>query len=123
MRCRVVPLRAKGLILKRSQLPEPVEGRLVVSDWAPPWSKRWTRKAEFLERRWSMETDAFQPIFDVSLAKVDETGLYLVGHEMGKDESTGQPMEHVQVWWCQPLQPSHWQPAGTSGSEPSPPNV
>ena len=79
---------------------------MVVSDWAPPWSKRWTRKAEFLERRWSIESDAFQPIFDVSLAKVDETGLYLVGHEMGKDESTGQPMEHVQVWWCQPIQPA-----------------
>lgn len=111
MQCRVVPLRANGLILKRSQLSEPVEGRLVVSDWAPPWSKRWTRKAELLERRWSsMEFDALRPIVDVTLAKVDETGLYLVGHEMGKDESTGQETQHVQVWWCQPLQASDWHP-------------
>lgn len=111
MRCRVVPLRAKGLILKRSQLPEPVEGRLVVSDWGPPWGKRWTRKAELLERKWSsMETDALCPIVDVTLAKVDETGVYLVGHEMGKDESTGQETQHVQVWWCQPLQASDWRP-------------
>lgn len=124
MQCRVVPLRANGLILKRSQLPEPVEGRLVVSDWGPPWGKRWTRKAELLERKWSsMETDALQPIVDVTLAKVDETGLYLVGHEMGKNESTEQPMEHVQVWWCQPLQPHDWQPQSEGEAETAPPEV
>lgn len=124
MQCRVVPLRAKGLILKRSQLPEPVEGRLVVSDWGPPWGKRWRRKAELFNGKWGMkDIEVLQVIFDVTLAKVDETGLYLVGSQRSTDEATGQVMEWVQVWWCQPLQPSDWQPAGTSGSEPDPPNV
>lgn len=70
------------------------------------------------------EIDALQSIFDVTLAKVDETGLYLVGREISTDKESGQLMEFVQVWWCQPNQPTgaetgfSGEPAAKKGGAP-----
>jgi hypothetical protein len=104
MKCKVIPLRADGRILTRAELPDPVVGRLEVVDWGPPWGgKRWSRKAEVLGAKYGMGSVAMLlPIFDPVLAKVDETGLYLTGHQFSADAETGHQCEFVQVWWCVP---------------------
>jgi hypothetical protein len=104
MKCNVIPLRANGRILKRAELPEPVEGRLDVSDWGPPWAKRWSRKAEVMGAKYGLgSVSMLLPIFDPVLAKVDETGMYLTGHQFSADAETGHQCEFVQVWWCVPV--------------------
>lgn len=102
--CKVVPLRAHGRVLTRSELPAPVEGRLVLSDWGPPCSKRWKRKAEVVQRLWNMDkVSVMAALLDPVLARVDETGLYLMGQETKLSKEDGAVYEFVQVWHIVPL--------------------
>lgn len=100
MLTKVTKLRDKGRILRRSELAQPVSGRLVVDDWpAPNLSKRWMRRAQLVSTHPTLPYEILQPIFDVQLMRVDESGVYLMGHELSPGED-GSTYEFIQVWQC-----------------------
>lgn len=100
MLTKVTKLRDKGRVLKRSELDQPISGRLVVGDWPTPnLSKRWMRKAEFVSLHPTLPYELIPPIFDVQLMRVDESGLYLMGHELSPGDD-GALYEFIQVWQC-----------------------
>lgn len=100
MLTNVTKLRDRGRVLKRSELAAPVSGRLVVGDWPTPnLSKRWMRRAELVSVHPTLPYEVIQPIFDVQLMRIDETGMYLMGHELAPSED-GSLFEFVQVWRC-----------------------
>lgn len=103
MKVSVTALRHEGRILKNSELPEPIQGELVIGDWPPGTSKgRWMRKAELKANQGAtLAHDALTPIFDPQIMRVDETGMYLQGLQRYPTPDD-RIFEFVQVWRCVP---------------------
>ena len=119
MRCRVTRLRDQGRRLKRSELQPPQEGDLFIFDRPPDEPKGRLRlqaelKAQFYGQ---VKPNVFQPLFDVQVLKIDESGMYVQGVEIHPQEG-GAVVETIQVWQCQPsaaTEPPAANPESTSG--------
>lgn len=119
MRCRVTRLRDHGRCLKRSEIPPPKVGDLRIFDRAPEDEKgRYTRQASLLgELVGQVRPNVFQPIFDVQVLRIDETGMYIQGREIHASDGGRIVTETTQVWLCQPvttapaLPPADWESA------------
>ncbi len=87
-------------MLKRSELPRPIVGRLTVSDWGGPHTanKHNRRLAEIWVKTYSVtDRPSGLGLFDPELIKVDSAGMYLQGCEVDSS-ADGKVFEHVQVW-------------------------
>ena len=105
---QVTPLRARGRVLSRSELPPPTTGSLLIDDFIPAqgFGGRRRLQARLTGHTYGVgEVNLIQPIFDVQLLKADAEGLYLQGAERDTDDTSRALMEHVQVWLCRPVVP------------------
>lgn len=103
MKMMVTQLRERGRVLRRSELPAPIEGNLLIDDFPPHADKdRWKRRARLAatEVYGSVHPNLIQPIFDVQLMKIDEGAMYLQGMERHTDDGGATLIEVVQVWMC-----------------------
>lgn len=101
MKVNLVELRSAGRILKRSELPEPMTGELVIDDWKPEDKTRWKRRARLLGEPWgSTPCQLLSPLFDPQIMRIDESGMYIQGVQR-ESVNDGQTIaEYVQVWLC-----------------------
>lgn len=103
MKMIVTQLRERGRVLRRSELPTPVEGDLLIDDFPPDSGQdRWKRRARLVatELYGSVHPNLIQPIFDVQLMKIDAGAMYLQGMERHTDDGGATLIEVVQVWMC-----------------------
>lgn len=103
MRVRVTPLRDRGRVMRRSELPTPLEGDLLVEDFPPHADRdRWKRRARLVapDAYGTVQPSLLQPIFDVQLMKVDEGAMYLQGVERHSENGGEIITEVAQVWMC-----------------------
>ncbi len=103
MLCEITLLRKSGLRLARSQWPEPVRGRLEISDWSGSDNnfKRHVRQAQLWDIHPTIKRPLVSPLFDPSILCTAEGGMLLSGIELQALE--GGVAEHVQLWLCRPL--------------------
>lgn len=104
MRVRVTRLRDRGRVLRRGELPAPVEGDLLVDDFPPHADRdRWKRRARLAapDAYGTVQPSLLQPIFDVQLMKIDQGAMYLQGMERHSDDGGATITEVVQVWMCE----------------------
>lgn len=106
MKCAIVALRRGGMILKASELAEPVEGQLdvmdaglLVKDGKP---QRFMRAAHFRtdDGEHTYMRQAMPPLFDPRIVKLEGRELILEGVQLACDGAKGPMHEHVQVWQC-----------------------
>lgn len=103
MRFQVIRLRDQGKVLRRTELPAPVTGMLVVEDWpAPNALRRSVRRAQILGGSYSIPVLLMPAIFDPQILRSDDSGLYIAGIELDTENHPGPPSEHMQIWLCLP---------------------
>lgn len=98
----VVTLRAKGVRLRKGELPAPVRGHLVIEDDAGTSSsfKRPIRVAHLYQAIGVQQTrqDAMLPLFDAAVIRIEGEVITLTGIELASED--GRVAEHGQVWRC-----------------------
>lgn len=105
MLVRTQILREAGRILKRAELPPPVEGTLTIQDWPPGADSCYKHSRRYADLRGSpygvAERHLLPRLWDPELIKIDDLGMYLQGGELQIVE--GVRYEHVQVWLVTPI--------------------
>ena len=98
----VVTLRAKGVRLRKGELPAPVRGHLVIEDdpGTATSFKRPIRVAHLYQAIGVQQTrqDVMLPIFDAAVIRIEGEVVTVIGTELASAD--GRVAEHGQVWRC-----------------------
>lgn len=101
MHCTVTLLRRKGMRLRPTELPPPIEGELSMYDWTT--QNNFGRPVRCMEVKVAVGTlmQARAVLFDPELIAVADGALSFRGIEL--DTADGRVFEHEQVWRVKPI--------------------